>query len=220
MGDSQDLLLKDRIALQFVAADQQVDLPGIGDQIDHHFQGGVAAAHHGHVLVGEKRGVAGGTIGHAPARKTVFAGNIEAPAPAAGGHDHGLGPKGAAFIGTHLKGAVRSGLNRRDPLAGSDLHLLLGPDMFLQLFRQLPAGDGDFPHPVFNIGGDQGLAAEFFDDDHGLQLLPGGIDGRGGPGRAAADDDGVIGLSTHGITCQRDKSRPCPSDMKKYLNLN
>ena len=94
------------LAPELVPAVDQIDLVGQIRQIEGVLQGGVAAAHHGHVPAAEEVAVAGGAVGDAAAHQQVLALHAQLPVLGAGGQDQGSALIGPLNVHWKEKGYV------------------------------------------------------------------------------------------------------------------
>ena len=160
----------------------------LGDvrQIQRFFDGGVAAADHGHVLALVEEAVTRGTSRHALAGEGLFRRQAEILGRSAGSDDQcvaGVGA-GVADQGEGLFGQL-GGVNMVEHHFGVEARCM-GFKAGHQLRALHAVGVG---RPVVHIGGGHQLAAlGDAGDDDGVQVGAGGIHGRGVASGAGAED--------------------------------
>ncbi|MNS96887.1 hypothetical protein D3C72_1312050 [compost metagenome] len=103
---AHELVDQDGLGAELVAAVDQGDLAADVGQVQRFFDGGVAAAHHDHVLVAVEKAVAGGAAGHAAAHEGLFRGQAQVFGRCAGGDDEGVAGVDLARVAGQREGAL------------------------------------------------------------------------------------------------------------------
>ena len=179
------LVDQDFLRLEGVAAVHQGDVAGDVGQVQRFFDGGVAAADHGDVLVLVEEAVAGGAAGYALAHEGLLGRQAEVHGRGAGGDDQRVAGVGA--------GIADQGEGLFGQLGGVDLvEDDLGVEALgvaLEAVHQLGALHAvDVGRPVVHVGGGHQLAALLHagDDDRrevGARGIHGGANSRRGRNR-------------------------------------
>ena len=189
-GHRKDAFLQVFAAPKLTPAVNQVDLFDKALQEKDLGEGVVTPAHHGDFLVFKKGAVTGGAEADPVADELVFSRDPQPPITGAGGDDDGAGRE-LAVLEDH----------RVHRFTGFQFQDFLAADFQAEAFRL-------FPHPVteleagdplresrvvlHQVGGHHLPAVDELFQEQGLEAGPAGIDARGQPGWAAANDDQVI----------------------------
>ena len=192
---------------QAAAPHDQVHPAAVLGEIHGLFAGGVSAPHHRQFLAPKlgRGAIADGAGTDAPAPEPLLAGQVQPVGTGAGGDDQGLGVEGLA-VGLDSKGS-----SRKVDAISIGFHQVGAPahGLGLHLVHQ------DWPqHPVWkagevlHVGGGHQLTARDATvlesgDQQGVEVGPGGVDGRGVPRGAGANDDKVFNGGTtcaHGLS--------------------
>ncbi len=186
------LALQHGVGLQFASELQHGDVGHHAGQVDRGLHTGVAAADHRHALALEKRAIAVRAIGHALGAVLLLARHVHVAPACTGGNDHGAGRERAAVLQLDLDQAALGGRGpeRTGALQVHQVHLVVA-HVLLQRGGELRAiglADRDV---ILDVQRVVHLAAEALGRDAGADALAGGIDGRRGTCRAAADDQHV-----------------------------
>ena len=160
-------------------------------QVDRRFDAGVAAADHGNPLALEQRTVAMRAEADALGLVFLLAGHVHFTPAGAGGEDDGLAfHRGAVF---ELDLEQVAGGQPGCPLQVHHVHFIR-LDVLFQCRDQLRSFGFLDRDEVLDAQGIHHLAAETLGQHAGADALAGGIDGRRGAGRSAADDQHVESL--------------------------
>ena len=194
LGYLKDAFLQVFAGSKLIVAVDQVDLFGKAFQKKNFGEGVITPAHHGDGLVFEKSPVAGGAISDPAAGEPILPRDpqslIEPP-----GDNNGAGGK-LTFL--QILGLRRLySFSSRLPRCGFQAEAL---GLFAHPLAELDPGDPfrEAREVLDEIGGDDLPAENELFDEQGLEPGPAGIDTRGQPGRAAANDDDVIIPRRHG----------------------
>src|SRR5690606_4851465 len=182
----EQLFLQDFLGAQAVAAVHECHLAGDVGEVQGLFHGGIAAAHHGHLLATVEKAVAGGAGADAAAHVLLFRGQAEVLRRGAGGDDQRVTGVGAGAAG-QAEGAYTPVclLDVAEHDVGFEA---LG--VLLHALHQRRAGQAfNVARPVvdFRRGG-QLASLLHAGDDRGLEVGARGVDGGGEAGRAGAKD--------------------------------
>ena len=200
-GDHVDVRQAAQLPLQHLVGPQrgvELDERDVGDdagQVDGGLDPGVAAADDGHGLALEEGPVAVGAVGDALVAVLVLAGDAHLAPAGAGGQHHGAGLQGGAALQLHGRQATLlvGGHQALGPLPVHHVDLIVLHVLFQRggQLRALGVGHRD---EVLDRHGVEDLTAEALGGQPGADALAGGVDGGGGPGRAAADHEHVVGV--------------------------
>lgn len=171
--------------------------PGDMGEIKRLFHGGIAAAHHDHILVAIEETIAGGTGGNAEALEMLLALDAEPLGLGAGGDDQRVGGPYLARIGLHDERA-NAGFNFGHQVTDdfrADMRRLLQ-----HLVHQPRALDRVCKaRVILDIGGDHQLTALFHaGDQHWLQHCARRVDRRRVACGTGADDQYLGMAGRHG----------------------
>ena len=202
------LVHQNGLGLELVAAVHQRDLAGDVGEVQRLLHGGVAAAHHAHVLVAVEEAIAGGAARHAATHEGFFRGQAQILGRCAGGDDEGVAGVGAA-VACEGEGA----------LAEIDLVDVVEDDLGLEALGVLQKALHQVralhavhvSGPVVHFGGGHQLPAlRHAGDQHGVQVGTRSVNGGGVAGRARAEDQNFRVLGDgHGtsLCCARPPGR-------------
>ena len=182
-------VLKDGLGPELVPPVDDVDLARVAGQEVPLLEGGVTAADDGKDLVLEEGAVANGAVGNAATRQLFFAGDLQLPGQAAGGHDHRRCPQHAAGVEGHDL-LVTVDVDRGDRLVFAGVEAELA-GVLRHLEGQVGAEDRLDARVVLDQLGVVELPTQrpAVDQDR-AKVHPGGVEpGRQAGGAAPHDDD-------------------------------
>ena len=162
-------------------------------EVDGRFDPGVAAANDRHPLALEQRSIAVWAVGDAVPPVFFLAGDVHFPPACPSGQDHRLAPDGRAAGQPEFdQSAVCARQQGFCALQIDDIHVVF-PDVLLQRGRELRTVGLLDRDEVLDGQRVEHLSTEALADHPGANPLAGSIDGGGGAGRTAADDQHVEG---------------------------